>query len=131
MLLPTRLRCHRRRRSRSCFVLLVLLGEQTELIDPSRTNLIDDGNDVEWQLGPSRVVEVGNGKKFARVTGVQSVEQSQGHIDGLNDTAESTLGINDKEHLDDGTMWPVAYALKELTAADEARIAALVRKAAD
>ena len=43
----------------------------------------------------------------------------------------STLGFNDKAHLDDGTMWPVAYALKELTAADEARIAALVRKAAD
>jgi uncharacterized protein YdhG (YjbR/CyaY superfamily) len=43
----------------------------------------------------------------------------------------STLGFNDRAHLDDGTMWPVAYALKELTAADEARIAALVRKAAD
>ena len=43
----------------------------------------------------------------------------------------STLGFNDKAHLDDGTMWPVAYALKELTAADETRIAALVRKAAD
>ena len=42
----------------------------------------------------------------------------------------ATLGFNDKAHLDDGTMWPVAYALKELTAADEARIAALVKKAA-
>jgi uncharacterized protein YdhG (YjbR/CyaY superfamily) len=42
----------------------------------------------------------------------------------------ATLGFNDKAHLDDGTMWPVAYALTELTAADEARIAALVRKAA-
>ena len=43
----------------------------------------------------------------------------------------STLGFNDKAHLDDGTMWPVAYALTaELTAADEARIAALVKKAA-
>ena len=42
----------------------------------------------------------------------------------------STLGFNDKAHLDDGTMWPVAYALRELTAADEARIAALVKKAA-
>jgi uncharacterized protein YdhG (YjbR/CyaY superfamily) len=41
----------------------------------------------------------------------------------------STLGFNDKAHLDDGTIWPLAYALKELTAADEARIAALVRKA--
>jgi uncharacterized protein YdhG (YjbR/CyaY superfamily) len=42
----------------------------------------------------------------------------------------ATLGFNDKAHLDDGTMWPVAYALTELTAADEAMIAALVRKAA-
>ena len=43
----------------------------------------------------------------------------------------STLGFNDRAHLDDGTMWPVAYALtEELTAADEARIAALVKKAA-
>ena len=42
----------------------------------------------------------------------------------------ATLGFNDKARLDDGTMWPVAYALKELTAADEARIAALVKKAA-
>ena len=43
----------------------------------------------------------------------------------------STLGFNDKAHLDDGIMWPVAYALEELTAANEARIAALVKKAAD
>ena len=42
----------------------------------------------------------------------------------------ATLGFNDKAHLDDGTMWPVAFALTELTAADEARIAALVKKAA-
>jgi uncharacterized protein YdhG (YjbR/CyaY superfamily) len=42
----------------------------------------------------------------------------------------ATLGFNDKARLDDGTMWPVAYALTELTAADEAMIAALVKKAA-
>ncbi len=42
----------------------------------------------------------------------------------------ATLGFSDKAKLDEGTMWPVAYALKELTAADEARIAALVKKAA-
>jgi hypothetical protein len=46
-------------------------------------------------------------------------------------SSRDTAGFNDKAHLDDGAMWPVAYALKELTAADEARIAALVRKAAD
>jgi uncharacterized protein YdhG (YjbR/CyaY superfamily) len=41
----------------------------------------------------------------------------------------STFGFNDSAQLDEGTMWPVAYALKELTAADEAKIAALVKKA--
>jgi uncharacterized protein YdhG (YjbR/CyaY superfamily) len=41
----------------------------------------------------------------------------------------ATLGFNDDANLDEGTMWPTAYALKELTAADEARIAALVTKA--
>jgi hypothetical protein len=44
-------------------------------------------------------------------------------------TRYSTLGFNDPAHLDDGAMWPIAYALTELTAADEARIGALVKKA--
>jgi uncharacterized protein YdhG (YjbR/CyaY superfamily) len=41
----------------------------------------------------------------------------------------ATFGFSDKAYLDEGTVWPVAYALKELTAADEARIGALVKKA--
>jgi hypothetical protein len=41
----------------------------------------------------------------------------------------STLGFSDQANLDDGQMWPTSYALKELTAADEERIAALVKKA--
>ena len=45
-------------------------------------------------------------------------------------TRYSTLGFNDKAALDDGRMWPVAYALTELTAADEAKIAELVKRAA-
>jgi uncharacterized protein YdhG (YjbR/CyaY superfamily) len=39
------------------------------------------------------------------------------------------LGFNDSAKLDEGSMWPVAFAVKELTAADEARIGALVKKA--
>ncbi len=39
------------------------------------------------------------------------------------------FGFSDKANLDEGTVWPVAFALKELTAADEARIGALVKKA--
>ncbi len=41
----------------------------------------------------------------------------------------ATFGFSDKANLDAGTMWPVAFALKELTAGDEARIGALVKKA--
>jgi uncharacterized protein YdhG (YjbR/CyaY superfamily) len=41
----------------------------------------------------------------------------------------ATFGFNDAANLDDGTMWPTAFALAELTEADEARIAALVKKA--
>jgi uncharacterized protein YdhG (YjbR/CyaY superfamily) len=44
-------------------------------------------------------------------------------------TRYATLGFSDQANLDEGAMWPTAYALKELTAADEARIAALVKKA--
>ncbi|MGY6022030.1 iron chaperone [Streptomyces spinosirectus] len=42
----------------------------------------------------------------------------------------ATFGFNDTANLDDGTMWPTAYALTELTADGEQRIAALVKKAA-
>ena len=41
----------------------------------------------------------------------------------------ATFGFSDKANLDEGNMWPAAYALKGLTAAEEARIAALVKKA--
>jgi uncharacterized protein YdhG (YjbR/CyaY superfamily) len=41
----------------------------------------------------------------------------------------ATFGFNDTAKLDDGTMWPTAFALAELTAADEARIGELVKRA--
>jgi len=41
----------------------------------------------------------------------------------------ATFGFTDKANLDEGTVWPVAFALKELTAGDEVRIGALVKKA--
>jgi uncharacterized protein YdhG (YjbR/CyaY superfamily) len=44
-------------------------------------------------------------------------------------TRYATLGFSDKATLDEGHMWPTAFALKELTAADETRIGALVKKA--
>jgi uncharacterized protein YdhG (YjbR/CyaY superfamily) len=44
-------------------------------------------------------------------------------------TRYATFGFNDATNLDEGTMWPTSFALKELTAADEAKIARLVKKA--
>jgi uncharacterized protein YdhG (YjbR/CyaY superfamily) len=45
------------------------------------------------------------------------------------DSRYATFGFNDDANLDDGAMWPTSFALTELTAADEARIGALVKKA--
>jgi uncharacterized protein YdhG (YjbR/CyaY superfamily) len=44
-------------------------------------------------------------------------------------TRYATLGFSDAAHLDEGAMWPVAFALKDLTAAEEAKISALLKKA--
>ena len=44
-------------------------------------------------------------------------------------TRYATFGFSDKANLDEGALWPTAFALKELTAAEEARIGALVKKA--
>jgi len=44
-------------------------------------------------------------------------------------TRYATLGFSDRANLDDGNMWPAAFALKGLTSAEEERIAALVKKA--
>jgi uncharacterized protein YdhG (YjbR/CyaY superfamily) len=45
------------------------------------------------------------------------------------DARYATLGFNDQANLDEGAMWPTSFALKELTAAEEARISALVKRA--
>jgi uncharacterized protein YdhG (YjbR/CyaY superfamily) len=44
-------------------------------------------------------------------------------------TRYATLGFSDQANLDDGAMWPTAFALTKLTPADEARIGALVKQA--
>ena len=44
-------------------------------------------------------------------------------------TRYASFGFSDEANLDEGAMWPVAFALKELTAAEEAKIGALVKKA--
>jgi uncharacterized protein YdhG (YjbR/CyaY superfamily) len=45
------------------------------------------------------------------------------------DSRYATLGFSDEANLDEGPMWPTSFALKELTAAEEAKIGALVRRA--
>ena len=45
------------------------------------------------------------------------------------DARYATLGFNDEAKLDDGNMWPASFALKELSAAEEKKVAALVKKA--
>ena len=45
------------------------------------------------------------------------------------DTRYATFGFSDAANLDEGALWPVAFALKQLTATEEARISALVKKA--
>ncbi len=47
------------------------------------------------------------------------------------DSRYATLGFSDEANLDEGAMWPTSFALKELTAAEEARIGALVKRAVD
>jgi hypothetical protein len=44
-------------------------------------------------------------------------------------TRYAALGFSDKANLDEGHVWPTAFALKELTAAEEAKMCALVKKA--
>jgi uncharacterized protein YdhG (YjbR/CyaY superfamily) len=44
-------------------------------------------------------------------------------------TRYATFGFQHEAHLDEGTMWPVAFAVKEVTEAEETKIAALVKKA--
>jgi uncharacterized protein YdhG (YjbR/CyaY superfamily) len=44
-------------------------------------------------------------------------------------TRYATVGFSDEANLDEGAMWPVAFALKKLTATEEAKIRTLVKKA--
>ena len=68
--------------------------------------------------------------------GMPAYADNEGNVVCFFQTAQkfkarySTFGFNDRANLDEGEMWPVAFALKKLTAAEESKIAALVKKAA-
>lgn len=53
------------------------------------------GNDVDWQIGPKTVVEVGDGQQFGRVTGVSTVAPYLEHIKFIDDYANQASGIPD------------------------------------
>lgn len=55
----------------------------------------DEGSPSDWVLGPKRVVEVPEGGKFERVSGVVSVEPTIEHMEWIQQQAESLFGIND------------------------------------
>jgi hypothetical protein len=52
----------------------------------------------------------------------------EGHAE-VHDTRYATFGLSHEANVDEGAMWPTAFALTELTAADETRIGALVKQA--
>lgn len=53
------------------------------------------GEPEPWDLGPARVVEIGEGKKFERVTGTQTITPIQEHVRYLQDQIDMTLGLSD------------------------------------
>ena len=58
------------------------------------TPVDDDDNEVGWNLGPGRVVELPDGKKMERITGVSSVTPSQAHLAYLHDMIDQTVGLS-------------------------------------
>lgn len=55
----------------------------------------DNGNEVDWQVGPGQVVEVGAGQQFGRLTGVSSVAPFQEHIQSLESHIQKRVGLSD------------------------------------
>lgn len=59
------------------------------------TPVDEEGKETDWIIGPNRVVEVATGGTFTRVSGITSLEPSQGHMDWLEDQMHETIGISD------------------------------------
>jgi len=56
---------------------------------------VDTGAPTTWEIGPTQVIEVSQGRSFKRLAGITSVEPSQTHVDYLEEQAYGTNGIND------------------------------------
>lgn len=59
------------------------------------TPVDEDGNEIDWVIGPRRVMELSPGGKFERVSGVDTVDPSQTHLQYLKSEIYATTGIND------------------------------------
>jgi hypothetical protein len=85
--------------------------------------------------GPRADKADGEAAVLAKIAEMQEPDRAMAEVVCFFQSAEkfkaryATFGFSDKANLDEGDMWPTAFALTELTAADEARIAALVKKA--
>src|SRR5436190_1233012 len=88
----------------------------------------------ELKAGPHAGKADGESAVLAKIAGMPAYDKD-GQVVCFFQSAQkfntryATIGFSDKANLDEGHMWPTAFALKELTAAEEARIGALVRKA--
>jgi hypothetical protein len=89
---------------------------------PSRTRTDSPGRPDEFEEGNAEEGVYGRGASRDEVVCFfQSGEKFK--------TRYATLGFSDKANLDKDAMWPTAFALKELTATEEAKIAKLVKQA--
>ncbi len=102
-----------------------LLARIAEMTEPDRT-MAERLHDIIKANAPTLTPKTWYGMPaYARDGKVVCFFQSAQKFN----TRYATLGFNDTANLDEGAMWPTAYALKELTAAEEARIGDLVKKA--
>lgn len=75
--------------------LSILMAGLGVYMTDSRPPQNSDGTTGSWQIGPAGVIEVPQGKKFERVSGVASIEPSQGHISKMQEGMQESSGIPD------------------------------------
>lgn len=103
----------------------VVLAKIAEMSEPDRT-MAERIHEVVMASAPGLVPRTWYGMPaYAKGGKVLCFFQPAGKFK----TRYATLGFTDQATLDEGAMWPVTFALAELTAAEEERIAALVRRA--
>jgi hypothetical protein len=103
-----------------------VLAKIAEMCEPDRA-MAERLHALIKASAPALTPKPGTGCPPMPTTRARSSASSKAPISTTRGT--STFGFQDAANLEDGTMWPTAFALTELTTAGEARIAALVKKA--